>query len=246
MKQGKPTACLAYHDLTYHGIGAPSPQFVEALASYSQATIAASVEISDEALAQGLVPPSITPFAFIILVLPQGAYDEVVQDCANYVQRTLGKTLQGVVWLRGQGATQRIWGIDGSLSSDARWIPAWPVPQSDGVHYTVEIKRREPDTYWELMESGWECSNRFDDEGEAEVVAHTMALRHDGDMDARVISPAGVVLTTFRLQKCLDTRRRGTREKREELPPHVTIPMLRDVLEGYRVSRQEHAYDTLA
>jgi hypothetical protein len=232
MSEEKRIACLAHHGLAYYGLPAPSQQVVEAVAAHTGATIGDVVEIADESLAQGSVSPSLNPYAFIILVFPCGEQDEVKQDCFNYAQRTLGKTVQGVVWL---DATPRIWG----LQCREKWVADPPPPQSDGVHFTVELKRREPEARWELMERSWESPNRFEDEGEAEVVAHNLAIRHDGDMDTRVVSPSGVVLVTFRLQKYLDIRRRGTREKRKELPPNATLPMLHMAREGYHARKAE-------
>ena len=221
-------ACLAYY-----GMSAPSQQVVDAIATSINAAIGDVVEITDEAFAQGSIPPALTAYSCIVLVIPSGEQDEVRQDCLSSVQRTLGKTVQGTVWVEVQGETQRIRGIQFC----DEWIPGPPLPQSDGVHFTVELTHREPGARWELMERGWESPNQFNEEDEAELVARLLALRHDGDMDTRVVSPVGVVLTTFRLQKYLATWRRGTGEKREALSPHVPLPMLHEARDGYRVKK---------
>jgi hypothetical protein len=239
MMSNKRTACLAYHGLSYYGVSAPAPHIIEAIARHSQATIGDVVEISDEALSKGIVPSGLATYSFIILMFPRGAQDAVKQDCVNYVQRTVRKTVVGAVWLEVErGGMQHIWGLHGSLSSNDLWLSDWPVPQSDGVHFTVELKRREPEASWELMESSWESPNQFEDEGEAEEVAHNLALRYDGDMDTRVISPNGVVLVTFRLQNYLAIRRRGLQEERKALSPYAPLPMLHEVRAGYQARKQ--------
>ncbi|GHP00674.1 hypothetical protein KSF_107210 [Reticulibacter mediterranei] len=229
MKETQPV-CLAYYGLAYYGIPSLAHQVIEDIARYAEMSIGDVVEMTAEDLAQGSVSPGILPYSCVLLAVHADAPEEIEEDCLNYLLRTLGKTVGGVASIAGREETQQ------TCMFHAR--PGWrmhrPTLQSDGVHWTVELLREDE---WELMEAGWESPNHFVDEGEAEVVARNLVLRHDGMMRTRVVSPRGVVLTTFRLQKFLVTGRRGLRERREELSPQLPVPMLHMAREGYQASK---------
>lgn len=235
MKQAQRIACLATYGLAYHGLFMPSSPVIDAIAAYSGATLEEVVELADDALAQGDVPASLSRYPFVILVVAKGTPDAVIEDCRNYVQRTAGKVLQGVVWIEGRGEEQRISVMEGPLSKEERWeLAGGPVLESDGRHFTVELKR---EGRWELMEHSWESPDLFDDEGEAVAVARHLAIRSNGERETRVVSPRGVVLATYRVRTSLTTSWRGIEEEREQLFPRATLPMLRDVREDYLRSK---------
>jgi hypothetical protein len=88
---------------------------------------------------------------------------------------------------------------------------------------------------WEPIESSWECHNPLNDLSDAQTVAHTLALRADGDEEYRVVDGDRTVLATFRVTKRLEVCRPQTgapdRVEQEDLPPGLEIPLLSDALE---------------
>lgn len=228
----KHVACLAYYGLPYYGIPSPSAETVNSLASFLKADIPEVVHLTDEALSEGAVIPSLSKYSFIALLFARDEYEERIQDSVNYIQRTLGKTIQAQAWLDLRKGTQRLLNV----RSQPAWVVDPPVPTSDGIHYTVEL--RDEERQWEPMESGWESSNQFESAEEAEVAAQNLARRHDGRMDFRVVSPNGVVLAAFRVKKHLEIRRRGRQIGRVAFDTSEEIPMLHEALEHYHLTRE--------
>src|SRR5437660_2771095 len=231
MKENR--ACLAYYGLPYYGISSPSAQIVDSISSFIKADLPEVVHLSDEILAEGSVIPSFSAYAFIVLLFADSEHEERIQDCLNYIRRTVGKTVQAQAWVSLREGTQRLLNV----RSRPAWVIDTPVAVSDGIHYTVEL-RNEVRRQWEPMESGWESPNRFADAGEAETAARNLAMRHDGTLDTRVVNPNGVVLVSFQVQKSLVTHRRGRQEDRDALSATAEIPMLHEALEGYRLGRK--------
>ncbi len=87
---------------------------------------------------------------------------------------------------------------------------------------------------WEPIESSWECRNPFKSQDDARIVAKTLALRADGDLEYRVVSADRAVLAIFRVVKQLEVRHPVAgvpdRVRRMALPPGIEIPMISDVL----------------